>query len=79
MGVRLVIEVDAETYERVENGSALVLEDVVTAVEVRQQDGLLHFARRVRYAEGIGAAQAHTLGLPPGSPAIRAFLAPKED
>src|SRR5688572_2364599 len=58
-GMKLVIELDGGEYEAVESGEALYLVDNVTAVEIRQADGLLNMERKVSLVDGLSAAMSY--------------------
>lgn len=78
--MKIVVEVERDVYDQVTNAWLdTTLSGAIDQIEVRQQDGLLTKTFRCRYAETLGWAVAHTLGLPEGRPNLRLWLAPERE
>lgn len=73
--MKLVVELNAEQYALVESGEVTHLAAPLTEVEIRQEDSLLSLERDVRFAERLGVAMAHDLGVGrDDAPTIRVWM-----
>ncbi len=77
--MRLIVELEPAAYEAAAAGRLRVVPGRLEAVEVHQAGGLLNFEARALVIEPMAAVVADQLGLPEGGPAIRVYVALKEE
>lgn len=76
---RLVLELDAEAYDRFVSDRRAPVVANLSVVEVRQGGGLLSEEHNAVLVEAVSGVVASVEGVAEGGPVIRAFIAPKED
>lgn len=76
--MKLHVELTPEQYAAVERGEVVDLVGPLATVVITQKDSLLSLERPLRYVEQLGGYAKHNLEVPPGIPAIRAWIGREE-